>query len=252
MKTKTAFVTLFLVAAAAVSGFCQGNIINNPSFEDSVNGKPSLWNEAAWLSDPGVSVFSTDATAHSGKASVAIENKIENHAYFTQSVALEENSFYKYSAWIKADGVGSDGVGACIGVLNKLEISRDVKGKNSGFEQVFLYLQTGKGISNAIVLLSLGSYGALNKGKAWFDDVELVKVSTVPEGSVICYLGAEQASSEQQQPVDQSNGQTAPKSQNAMIVFVILGLVVLLGGVMYYVLFVLKKKDKNASDKKPE
>jgi len=270
-------IVLFLSGAALLSA--EQNLIQNPSFEESVNGHPSIWNEAAWNNEPGATTFGVDAVkAHSGKSSAVIVNDKENHARFVQAVTVSENSSYRFSAWIRTENVGEGTLGSGIGVTDKLEFGGDIR-KTSDWKQAELYIKTGPGINSVSLMLTLGTYGALNTGKAWFDDVSLVKVDSIPSSAVVCLV---QSNSEvnNDQPVKVETAQThqndsavnndqtakvetaqtpandSSKIKNGLFLFIIIGIIIVIGGGCYLVIFITLKKKKPvtvaASTSEPE
>jgi hypothetical protein len=245
MKIKIFIILAFFAIMSGSTLFGQQNIISNPSFEDAVNGKPTAWQESGWKRDPDISALSLDTSvAHSGKNSVKIVNMKENHAYYTQVVAVEEKSIYKLSAWIKTENVGTQSVGAAIGIKDKLDVGGDVRDTSGSFKPAEMYVRTGSGITSFTVLVSVGWYGSLNTGTAWFDDVSLVKTDSIPGGAVTANLepAAQKVEKQQEAPASQEQ-----KSPGAMIFFFILGGIVVLAGLLYFILVVAKKKDKGAT-----
>jgi hypothetical protein len=253
MKNKIRFTfILSVVLFSSAMLFAEDNLIKNPSFEDVVNGKPSFWDETGWKVDPARTTYGIDtANPHSGKNSAMLINKQENHSYYTQVVTVAENSTYKLSAFIKTDKVGKETIGGTIGVKDRLEIGGDVR-ETSAWKPAELYIRTGSGITSFTVLLALGWYASVNTGTAWFDDVSLIQVSSIPDGAVICKVQTEPAKNEQPKQ-DNTAQQQNPRAQGGMIFFFILGGIVVLAGILFFVLVIAKKKDdKVPSEKKAD
>ncbi|MFR5796772.1 MAG: hypothetical protein ACLUI3_15395, partial [Christensenellales bacterium] len=59
---------------------------------------------------------------------------------------------------------------------------------NGQWETLTLYGRTGKGQKEITVMVRLGGYGSENTGKAWFTDVRLEQVETVPVGETVLDL----------------------------------------------------------------
>ncbi len=160
------------------------NLIRNPSFENGDGALPDMWNKWYWDTSEDSTRFSIDSLfPRTGKRYVTITNNIKNDARLMQKVPVEENSIYKYSCWIRTENTGSNNMGANISIEGRLEASVDVKGTSSTWQQVELYIKTGSGINTLTLTLGLGGYGSINKGTAYFDDVELVKAAKIPPGA---------------------------------------------------------------------
>lgn len=224
------------------------NLIKNPSFEEDSNGKPASWGQLSWDDKSQTANMSLDPNKpHSGKRSARIENTQPNHSYFMQLVSLETMSVYRFSAWIRTSNVGMDTRGAGIGVNNHTDFAGDIRGSGDSWNRAEMYIVTGKESMSATVLLSLGWYGALNTGTAWFDDVELVKTSAFPQNAVVLFLDQAAPSRQNQQNQQSQQDQKKeepPKNRFAMAIFIALGITVILAGITYFVLIMLINKQK--------
>jgi len=76
-----------------------------------------------------------------------------------------------------------------------LDTSRDIKGTNNDWELVELYGKTSDEQDSFTLTLGLGGYSSTNIGKAWFDDVEVIKVDNIPAGINVVDMSKAQASS---------------------------------------------------------
>jgi dolichyl-phosphate-mannose-protein mannosyltransferase len=253
MKNKIIILVVF--SLFAVSGslvFAQENLLKNPGFEETVNGKPSFWEESGWKKDPEMTTYGLDSVnTHSGKSSAMITNKQENHAYYTQMVTAEPNSKYKLSAWIRTNNVGKQAIGGATGVKDKLEVGGDLR-ETSPWKEGVLYIETGTGISSFTVLLSVGWYAALNTGTAWFDDASLVKVDSIPAGVTVCKIMPELTNNEQPQKQETGSAEQGTKTVGAIVFFLILGGIIVIAGVLFLILVVLKKKGKDETKEEPK
>ncbi len=222
------------------------NLIKNPSFEEDSNGKPASWGQLSWDAKSQSAHMSLDPNKpRSGKRSARIENTQANHSYFMQLVSLETMSVYRFSAWIRTSNVGTETGGAGIGVNNYPDFAGDIRGSGDSWKRVEMYIATGKESMSATVLLSLGWYGALNTGIAWFDDVELVKTNAFPRNAVV--LSLDQAAPPEQIIQDQKK-EELPKNRIAMAIFITLGITVILAGITYFVLIILINKQKRRGE----
>ncbi|NLL05416.1 MAG: carbohydrate-binding protein [Clostridiaceae bacterium] len=169
--------------------FATGNLIQNPSFEDVNGNRPSYWNTWVWDEKPGIVEFTIGQdNPNSGENYAIIENKEGRDSRYVQDVRVEPNSQYKASAWIKAENVGRDKIGANISLQETTTCSLDIKGTVGEWQYTELYIRTGEGVDIIKFSLGLGGYGNLNTGKACFDDVVLEKVDSIPEGANVAFV----------------------------------------------------------------
>lgn len=193
MKKVTSVIIIFwFFIFMAFSSFASDNLLQNPSFEQESGAMPASWENSSWDVKPGVSEFNYEkGEAHSGDGFVTVTNNSENDARFTQNVSVKDNTTYRLSCWIKTENVGTvqNGKGANISVEGKVETSKDIKGTNGKWEYAEMYLRTGSGIDTIKVTVGIGGYGAINIGKASFDDVSAEEVGSVPAGAITAQLG---------------------------------------------------------------
>jgi hypothetical protein len=243
-------ILVIFVCAGVVAYSEEKNLIQNPSFEDVSEGKANLWSALSWNKDSGASVIGVDNNeAQAGKNSVFIENKKENHTYFSQGVAVEELSMYKFSAWIKTLNVGKGNKGGVIGVIDRFEITGDFRESNSAWNKAEMYIATGKNVKSVTLLLSLGWYGSVNTGKVWFDNTELVKTDGIPEGAVVCSLVQAPGNKDNETQIQQP--QQPSKAKPEIIIFLILAVSILLAGAAYFILIALIKKNEKTVEQSP-
>jgi hypothetical protein len=178
-----------ILAAAPSAAAAADNLILNPSFEENTDGIPSNWSASAWINDANATVFTYEAGGRSGNAAAAVENKAANDARYTQAVAVEPDSYYLYSGWVETYGVGENGIGANISVYGKFEMSQQFKGDNKDWQYMELYIRTYGDAASVTVTVGVGGYGQTNTGKAWFDDLSLVKVDAIPDGAIFTSVG---------------------------------------------------------------
>ena len=175
------FITIFTFLLL-FSVYSEENLIKNPSFESGSVNRIEGWYSTSYFKEK--STHYIDATqAHDGKRSVCIINKEANDTRMVQDVSVNENTLYKFSAWIKTENIGDDAIGANLSIHNQIYCSRDIRGTTQNWEHIVLYVKTSIKVKKLPVTLSLGGYGSINKGKAFFDDVSLIQVSKLPKGA---------------------------------------------------------------------
>ena len=178
----------------------QGNLLQNGDFSAVTGGMPDGWNTGMWVTSAGASYLEA-ATLTDGTKAVLVENVAANDARFEQTVSVRENATYKLTARVMAEGCDPDQIGANVSFLGVFGTSDDVHDTNGQWEQLTLYAQTGDGQKDATVCVRLGGYGSEAAGRAWFTDVSLEQVESVPVGAFVLDL----ATPEPQKEVAQKN-----------------------------------------------
>jgi hypothetical protein len=183
---------LILMLSTVCGVFATENLVKNSSFEEGTGGMPSDWISNAYVKSPGITDFKWESdNAHSGNKYVTIINSADNDSKFKQDVSVKENAMYKISCWTKTKNVGTRNKGANISVEGKFETSPDVRGTNGKWENIAMYVKTGKGINSMKVIAGIGGIGSMNTGTASFDDVVVEEVDSIPGGVVAANLNIE-------------------------------------------------------------
>jgi hypothetical protein len=159
------------------------NLVANAGFERDYWDYVAMWNYEAYdYRDEAVIFKVLSNEGHSGNRCMAIANLLPNDAKVIQWVKVEPNSYYKLSGWVK--GVALDEtqpIGANISVLGLLTIPpKDYKNTGTTWQYLELFGKTGPRQNEIAIVCRLGFYGSLLTGTAYFDDINLVKVSQVP------------------------------------------------------------------------
>ncbi len=165
----------------------EGNLLVNGDFSAVTGGMPDGWETGMWVTSAGASYLEA-TTAVDGTSAVLVENAADNDARFEQTVAVRENTTYRLSALVMAEGCDADRTGANVSFLGVYGTSEDVHDTQGQWQRVTLYARTGKGQKEVTVCVRLGGYGSETTGKAWFTDVELCEADDVPMGVSVLSL----------------------------------------------------------------
>ena len=199
MKKKPWIVVLFALLVIAAVSFTlssgsakdavpqAGNLIANGDFSILEDGQPKGWETGMWVTSAGASYLEA-VTLADGTTAALVENAASNDARFEQAVAVRENTTYKLTARVMAEGCGEGTKGANVSFSGIYGTSRDLHDTDGQWETLTLYGRTGKGQKEVTVMVRLGGYGSENTGKAWFTDVRLEQVETVPVGETVLDL----------------------------------------------------------------
>jgi len=167
----------FLLRPAGPSG-TYDNLIRNGDFEAVSGNLPASWETETYFSQPGYSDFDM-ADGVSGRG-VHIHNEKKNDARFSQTVSVSPNTLYCLRGMVKASA--QDGHGANLSIEDVYVFSKEVFDTGDGWQEVALYGRTGSNQRSLTVFVRLGGYSGESTGDAWFDDVTLCRVDSVPAG----------------------------------------------------------------------
>ena len=226
MKRAIALLSLILFVCVFASAAATENLISNGGFEkiDS-SGRPEGWYDRAYRSQAGYSRLAvTDALAHSGQYSVVVDNANANDARFIYTAKVEPESMYRLSGYVLVESMEDIGNGANFGIENIYSFSDCLFDTDGQWEYLEWYGETGEDQTTLTFGVRVGGYSAESVGKAYFDDIALEKVDTLPENVIasIWYDASEQAQTN-------VSAQKSEKGYKSTSLFVVLGLLFLLG-----------------------
>lgn len=191
-RTRAAVMTvlmLLLILLPVTSIYAEGNLLQNPGFEEGGEGTPSNWTKDMWISGDEAGILSIQSDeVHSGSKAAVIENFEPNHLKWVQSIKVTPDSYYKVSGWVKVVSTAGEGMGAnilALGVGSGYPSTTDTNGDWQYLEYIG---QTGPKQEQFSVGASLGGYSSLIQGKAYFDDLSVEKLDAAPEGANVISL----------------------------------------------------------------
>jgi len=156
------------------------------------DGLPLDWYAEAWIT--GEDAYTIQRLVdEDGAPCVQIVAAEENDVRLCQTIPVAENSYYRISCELHTQDV-SGGGGANVSVVGSLAASEPVVGTSNGWQQVELVGKTGADQEEMTICIRLGGYGALCSGTAWFRNVEVVQLDSLPVGVVAADFGQAPAS----------------------------------------------------------
>jgi len=148
--------------------------VANGSFEEMAGEKPKGWLPRSWQRDGAA--FAIEPAGRSGGRSVMISSEKGADASWLASVPVKPYSRYKLSGWIKTqDLVPGTSRGALINIHGEEEWRTAPVTGTQDWTKVEVEFDAGPNDALEVSCL-FGGWG-LATGKAWFDDVELVRLS---------------------------------------------------------------------------
>ena len=190
MKRKTIFISaLVLVFVLALFAF---TACNNAESEEGVNlvtnGDFSTFTSEnkfeGWTTSSSSVSFARvqRSDSESGDNVLKIENKSAGYSYLKQSVKVEVNKIYKVTVDMKIDAELSNKQGAYVSFLENVEYKFVTRSqKTNGFVTSTFYVKP-KNTDYLTIALCIGSQENSCKGTVYFDNVNVSRVSEVPEG----------------------------------------------------------------------
>ena len=158
-----------------------GNLLINGGFENlDASGSPEGWIEDAYNNEEGYTVFSiSEGEAKEGGRAASIRNIGANDARFAQTVSVEPESIYRFSGFIRTEGA-EGGRGANLSIEGLYAFSESVYDTEGDWKYIEWYGETGEDQRSVTLYARLGGYSGESTGRAWFDDLRLEKVESVP------------------------------------------------------------------------
>jgi len=178
---------LFIVPVSGV--FAEGNLVQNPGFEEVNEDAPSGWARDAWIAGDASGLISVQsAEVHSGRQAAVIENLEPNHLKWIQTIQVQPDTYYKISGWVKVAGIEDPGFGANIFIVGIGSGYPSTVDTADGWQYLEFYGQTGPEQKEFGIGASLGGYANLSKGKAYFDDLSVEQLDAAPGGKAVISL----------------------------------------------------------------
>lgn len=235
MRKSISILLLIVALFLAPTALAEDNLIKNGGFEQVSGAMPDEWTRGMWVNTLGASYLElAEDTPHTGQIGVLVENVQENDARFEQTLSVKPQTIYKLTAYVMAEDVNPEAKGANISFADVYGTSRELYDTNGEWEELTIYGRTGKGQKQLTVMLRVGGYGSLNTGRAWFDDVSLVKVDTVPDDAVYYDLATPE-------PVKEATVREPGVPGNTEI-FMLMGAGLVYAAIVYLAMSALKKR----------
>ena len=187
MKQRHAIRFVFLLLVFLLLTGCGAsaeNLLINGDFQElDEEGLPAGWYTDAYVPEPGYTEFKTGEEPGERSSFAEIHNYRSNDARFAQAVAVEPESFYCLSGYIRADNV-TGGHGANLSVEGVYAFSEECYDTDGQWQYIEYYGETGPEQDQIIVFARLGGYSGESTGVAAFSDLKLVRVDSIPEDGI--------------------------------------------------------------------
>ncbi|HOW85684.1 MAG TPA: alpha-L-arabinofuranosidase C-terminal domain-containing protein [Candidatus Aminicenantes bacterium] len=165
-------------AAGELAGVTQ--FVANGSFEEMDGTVPRGWTSRSWQRDGdavfAVGPFAAGPAARSGERCVMISSEKGVDASWAATVPIRPYFRYRLSGWIRTEGLlAGSGRGAQINVDGEEEWRTPPVTGTRDWTRVEVEFEAGANDALEVTCL-FGGWGR-SSGRAWFDDIELVRLS---------------------------------------------------------------------------
>ncbi|MGE5557224.1 MAG: carbohydrate binding domain-containing protein [Bacillota bacterium] len=123
----------------------------------------------------------TDEHSHSGKKALKLAaiDKADDIRVM-QEISVEPDCYYRFSGYIKAEGVEKTSVGGNLSIANCFDHSGNVCG-DTGWKYIKMYFKTGRDVHKIVLAARLGMFCNIVRGTCYFDDLKVVKIKFTPK-----------------------------------------------------------------------
>lgn len=157
------------------------NLLINGGFKRGSGNSVDEWRTDAWILTSGTTDYLWIPPEGDRAGEIELFSRHDNDARWVQQVSLVPGWYY-ISAEVRTVGVLPTFTGANVSVLEDGIVSGNLRGDND-WHRLGLYLRVGPRGANVDVALRLGGYMNLTRGRAFFRDAIVVKVSGPPAGA---------------------------------------------------------------------
>lgn len=158
-----------------------GELLLNGNFSVLQGQLPANWQTDAWYAERIYTEYFVEQT-DSGNC-IHIVNHEMNDARFKQKVKVQPNEIYLLHGYVRVDAEEEmNGRGANLSIGGLYAFSESFFGHDAADEwhEISYYGRTGPEQTELEVFARLGGYGGESKGEAWFRDLSLKKVTSIP------------------------------------------------------------------------
>ena len=162
------------------------NLLANGGFETvNTEGEATGWYTSAYRTQEGYTRFAiTNEKAHTGIYSAKITNANANDARYIVDVAVKPSTMYRVSAYVLVDTMAGDGNGANLAIEGVYAFSVGQFDTAGIWQYVEWYGETSEDQTEIQLDVRIGGYGAESQGTAYFDDVAICEVESLPTGVI--------------------------------------------------------------------
>ncbi|MFD0670438.1 phospholipid carrier-dependent glycosyltransferase [Cohnella sp. GCM10027633] len=153
----------------------------NGAFAADAAGQPEGWRQDGYLSAGEASVLEIIGSGGAdGGAFAKVMNREPNDARWIRSVAVKPDTFYRLSAYVRAEVAPGAEKGANLSVLGIIDTSADFLHTDGQWVPIEYVGKSGAEQTELTIALRLGGYGALAAGSAEFSGFAMEELGEAP------------------------------------------------------------------------
>lgn len=209
-----AFAALVAASFAPSRALAAGELVQNGLLTSGREDKPDHWLHEGYTEGPATQYGWTVDDA--GVGTITIASSQPNDARWVQNVPVSPSTWYSISAWVRAENVGTQMMGAYLSVMDTFHNTRDLRG-TSGWQPLAMWVKTGAIETSLRIACRLGGYSSLNTGTASCTGISVQAAGTPQPGTAFTYGGTP----------GESGGKGLPIAQGVAVLLVI-GILLLL------------------------
>jgi len=156
------------------------NILVNGDLSKGIGKLPDGWKTAGWNNNPDATTY-TWHHSPGEPSTIEVDNAKPNDSYWFQRIHLAQG-WYHLSAFIRAEGIPSEGVGANLSIVEDGMISEQFHG-TTDWKKVGFYLKIGSAGAELPLGCRLGGFANLSTGKVYCRDLEVTQIDAPPSGA---------------------------------------------------------------------
>ena len=154
------------------------------------------WFADAWNTAEGYSTHQLADIGYDDDSSLFVENLQDNDARFSQTLWVEPDTLYRVSGYIMAEDCPEEGYGASLSIEDIYVSTAGLHDTAGQWQYVEMYGETGPDQTELTLMARVGNYGSTHTGRAWFDNIEMVPVDSVPDGAMLASFATPAAAEE--------------------------------------------------------
>lgn len=177
-----AVVAFLACTGAAARG---DDLVLNGMLSRGYVGTPTGWQHTAYFETPDSIRFQW-LPADSAVGALKISNFKPDDGRWVQNIPVLPSHWYRASAWIRTEDVGTPVAGAYLMDMYTGAMSPDLHG-TTPWQLVEFWFKTAPDQKQVELACRLGGYSALNHGTAYFTAISMLAIGGFPEGAERVY-----------------------------------------------------------------
>lgn len=175
---KKVVVLIVLFSMICVSVRAENNLIKNSTLNPNEKGLLACWSEDSWIKDNKTTIFSNIFDPETENWYIEIKNDGYNDSRIIQTLSVKPKTRYLVSGRIKIVGELHGEGGAGLSILDYYDDFPKKNTTNNKWESISFCFETEERQDEVVIAARLGFYGGETKGKVYFDDIVVQKITS--------------------------------------------------------------------------